>query len=91
MGMYLFQILMREGTTEKAIMVNFDQSLQSYTPLGDILVNAPFEFSFVYGDSDWVRRVDQDYAKTTIEARNSPNCKFHILPSSNHNMHMDNP
>jgi hypothetical protein len=49
---------MREGTTEKAIMVNFDQSLQSYTPLGDILVDAPFDFSFVYGDSDWVRRVD---------------------------------
>ena len=74
MGSYLFQILMREGKTERAIMVNFDLSLQSYTPLGDILCNVPFDFSFVYGSDDWVRRVDQDYAKVPIASVNKSNC-----------------
>ena len=62
MGQYLFHILMRKATTERAIMVNFDIGLTCETPLGDLLEHVPFDYSFIYGSDDWVRTVDLDYA-----------------------------
>ena len=73
-GAYIFQIIMRKGTTEKALMVNFEFGLKCVTPLGDVLGQAPFDFSFIYGDNDWVRSVEKDYAKNPIETKNKKEC-----------------
>jgi len=69
----MFHILYRDGTTEVAIMVNFGINLKSHLPLGteEKLANPdfPIPISFIYGDNDWVYHfVDQDYAKTCVEA-----------------------
>ena len=49
---------MRPGTTEYAIMVNFEVGLVCKLPLEDPTKlanpNLPFPVSFIYGDNDWV-------------------------------------
>lgn len=91
MADYLYHITMRKGTTEKALMVNFQLGLKCVTPLGDVLKDVPFDFSFIYGESDWVRNMEKEYAQISIEARNKPNCQYYICPDAGHNLHMDNP
>ncbi len=63
---------MRKGTSEYALMVLFDLRLQAHHPLGteNKLCNPcfPLNFSFVYGDSDWVRSIDLDYARYCVES-----------------------
>ena len=93
---YLFQVLLRKGTSEHAITVNFNFSLEPHLPLGTAEKLASPEFpipiSFIYGDHDWTRVVDQDYAKVCVEANQfKEDSKFHLVPDSDHNMHMDNP
>ena len=86
---------MRPGTTEYAIMVNFNYSLYPHFPLGteDKLSNPdlPFGISFIYGQNDWTRVVDDDFAKIVCEKNKFESSKFHEVPDSDHNMHMDNP
>ena len=61
---YLYQIIMRPGTTEYAIMVNFDIGLVCKIPLEDAskLSNPdlPFAVSFIYGDNDWVANMESE-------------------------------
>jgi len=63
---YMYQIFLRSSTTDTALMVMFNVSLEAHMPLGteSKLCNAdlPFNFSFVYGDKDWTRVVDKDFA-----------------------------
>ena len=86
---------MRAGTTEYAIMVNFNYSLYPHFPLGtaDKLCNPdlPIAVSFIYGSNDWTRVVDDDFAIKVIEINKFENSKFYEVPVSDHNMHMDNP
>lgn len=69
---YLYQIFMRNGTTEYGILLNFDFSLMAYLPLGTVekLSNPEYQipFSFIYGENDWTRVVDEDYGKNCVEA-----------------------
>jgi len=51
----------------------------------------PIAISFVYGSDDWTRVVDRDYAKECILANKHIDSSFHVVPDSDHNMHMDNP
>lgn len=93
---YLYQIFMRPGTSEHGIMVCFNFSLQTTLALGtaEKLLNPefPIPLSFVYGDKDWTRVVDQDFAKECVAANKfKENSHFFLCPDSDHNMHMDNP
>jgi len=76
-------------------MVNFNFSLQPHLPLGISQKLADPEFpipiAFAYGENDWTRVVDQDYAKVCVEANKFEDSKFFEVPNSDHNMHMDNP
>ena len=56
---YLFQILLRPGTTEYALFQQFDYGLHAYKPLAadDRLggeKTLPFAVSIVFGDRDWM-------------------------------------
>ena len=55
---------MRESTTECALMVLFDCALQAKLPLSnkDKLGNPnfPLPFTIIYGENDWVLRIDDD-------------------------------
>jgi len=59
---YMYQITMRDGTTEYAVQVMFNTDLQAKYPLGthDKLASPEFSkpVSFFYGDSDWAIQVD---------------------------------
>jgi len=94
----MFHIYQRSGTTEAALMVNFDLTLHAYLPLGteDKLANPnfPIPVSFFYGSRDWVRNIDQDFAQNCVAANQEKfpdSSKFIEIPDSDHNMHMDNP
>ena len=61
----------------------------------------PVPFSFIYGDMDWVARIDDGASLRLIEANqfyinggtkptNTTHGQFHVIPTSDHNMHMDN-
>lgn len=87
---------MRPGTTEYALMICFKLGLYpQLTPLGhpSKLANPdyPVPISFIYGEADWVRSLDEDYAKIVVAASQFPESKFHLVSFSDHNMHMDNP
>jgi hypothetical protein len=56
---YLYQILLREGTTENALFKQFDCGLHAHKPLaGDDRLGGkdkvPFPVSIVFGDRDWM-------------------------------------
>ena len=74
---YLYQIFCRRGTTEHALTINFNFVLDCHTPLGTkehfCSPTFPLDVSFIYGDADWVRHVDEDYAKNCVEANNLRN------------------
>lgn len=52
--------------------MNFNFSLEAHLPLGtkEKLANPefPIPVSFIYGDNDWTRVVDQDFCKVCIQA-----------------------
>jgi len=96
---YLYQIIMRPGSTEYALMVNFAPGLVCHIPLEDpsklANPNLPFAVSFIYGDNDWVGSMEQEAPQRTIDAllagNNSVRCHNLKCPGSGHNLHMDNP
>lgn len=102
---YMLQIFMREGTTEYAPMVNFTITLQAHIALGvkERLANLdfPLPMSFIYGDHDWVQHIEEDIADIVLyhnkfftedqDAMGLGISKVHVIPTSDHNMHMDNP
>jgi cardiolipin-specific phospholipase len=91
---YMYQVFMRPGTTESALMMCFELGFYSkVTPLGhpDKLLAMPIPVSFIYGENDWVKRVDKNAGKIVIEASQNPECKYYEVTNSDHNMHMDNP
>jgi hypothetical protein len=55
---YLFQILLRQSSTEYALFMQHDPGLHAHEPLdhANQLRNPdiPFPISFVYGDKDWM-------------------------------------
>lgn len=95
---YLFHVYCRKGAPEAALMVNFDFSLQPYLPLGSDLrlgnPNFPIPLSFIYGENDWARIVDQDFAKNIVSINNNKfknQSHLRYVPDSDHNSHLDNP
>lgn len=93
---YMYQIFMRPGTTEYALMICFDIMLYCrYPPLANPERMASKEFpipvSFIYGDADWVLSLEGDAGKNVVEANQSDESRYHIVAHSDHNMHMDNP
>ena len=93
---YMYQIFMRQGTTEFGIMLCFSLGLYSkVTPLGHetMLCNKdfPIPVSFMYGDDDWVRAVDENFGQKVVDANSNAGSKYHLVKSAGHNLHMDNP
>lgn len=97
---YLYQIITRKSTTERAISINFGLGMDCYTPVGDKdglqNPNFPLDIGFIYGEKhlDWVRNMDDDFAEKVVECRNRINpgqSSFNICPDSGHNIHWNNP
>lgn len=91
----MYQIYARPGKTEHALMILFSQSILAHIPLGtaEKLLNPNFRFgvSFVYGDSDWIRKIDEDAPELIASRRKQFKSKIHTLPDSGHLLHFDNP
>ena len=56
---YLYQIQMRQGTTEYALFLQFDSNLHALKPLAADnrlggLETIPFPISIVFGENDWM-------------------------------------
>ena len=88
---YMFQIFMREGTTEYGIMVMFDSSLHAIYPLHEDLSNCSMPVSFIYGSRDWTKLLDNNTAEDIVARNPNDGCRIHFLANSDHNMQMDNP
>ena len=69
---FLYQIHMREGTTEYSPMILFNHQMLALIPLGvkEKLARDGLEIpvSFVYGDNDWVQMIEEDIADTVTSA-----------------------
>lgn len=61
----------------------------------------PLPFSFIYGEFDWVYLLDEYASRALIRSNkyyigsgekpaNTTHGQLHIVPTSDHNMHMDN-
>ena len=102
---YMYQIFSRDGTTEYAPMMNFSLSLNAYVSLGVPGKVAdkeyPLPISFIYGDHDWVQGIEGNIADKILSFNQfyDEECvefglkrsHVHIVPTSDHNMHTDNP
>ena len=96
--MYMFQILLREGTTEYGIINMFNGDLQAYLPLGgpDKLGSPdfPLAISFFYGELDWMLEIEDPAASLVLEQNkkiHGSNSNFYKVSKANHAMHTDNP
>jgi hypothetical protein len=77
-------------------MVEFEPGIQAKIPLSNkeklCKESFPLALSFIYGELDWVLRLEKDAYAQVIEQNMEGNiCKMHIIPESDHNMHYDNP
>ena len=95
---------MRKGTTEKGITNLFQLPLLAHIPLAkeEKLGNPafPIAFSFIFGDRDWAARIDGGAAPRLVQKStfyeqpcllSGTKSQYHLVPDSDHNMHMDNP
>ena len=91
----MYQIYARPCKSERAIMIMFSQSILAHVPLGtaERLLNPNFKFgvSFIYGDSDWIRKIDEDAPDLIVSRKKHLKGKIHTLPDSGHLLHFDNP
>ena len=55
---YLYQVFMRDGTTEYSVMINLDSNLVAKIAVGETYMirnkDLDLPISFIYGDKDWV-------------------------------------
>ena len=88
---------MHPSTSETAIMILFSQGLQSYLPLGSnerlANQNLGVPVSYVFGDADWMRHCEEDFAKEVVMMTQptQPDNHFYVCSRSGHNLHIDNP
>ena len=68
---YLFQILMRPGTTEYALFQLFAIGIRSKYGLNNLLNSEDFkvEFTIIFGDIDWVKELDSGASELLIELK----------------------
>ena len=92
---YLFQILLRQSSTEYALFMQVDPGLHAHAPLDhpEQLRNPdlPFPVSFIYGTRDWM---DSRGALEIVKANKffaSGESQLHVLPDAGHQLFMNNP
>lgn len=93
---YLYQILLREGTTEYALFRQFDYGLHAFRPLaGDDRLGGlnavPFPISVVFGDRDWMDTRGSAKIVMANKYFSQGLCNLYKLPNSGHQMAIDNP
>jgi pimeloyl-ACP methyl ester carboxylesterase len=98
MSDYMYQIIMRPGTTEYAIHLMFNADLHAHLPLGadDKLGSStfPIPVSFYYGTKDWVLFVEENAGELCVNNNkriHKNKSSYNMVEGSDHNLHMDNP
>ena len=70
-GAYTYQIFMKPGESEYALLLNFDEQLRAYEPLmsHQCLGNDdfPVPVSIMMGETDWMHEVDQGASQKLVE------------------------
>ena len=51
----------------------------------------PLAISFIYGSDDWVKLIEEDTPDLIVATNKFETSKSYIVPTSDHNLHMDNP
>ena len=76
-------------------MINFDVRMQAKMPLSHPSKlgrrDFPVPFSFFFGENDWVQFLDEGGSQELLKNSKFKESKYHTIPASDHNMHMDNP
>ena len=76
-------------------MINFNLEGQTTLPLcvPDKFLDQkfPIPISFIFGDKDWVKILEGDAPEQICSTNQFASSKVHTLPTSDHNLHMDNP
>lgn len=84
---YLYQILLRPGSSEYSLTYLFNLGIWAKKPLEPLLPNLETKLSFFYGSEDWT---DSESAKRVSEAFPG-NWNVNIIANSDHHMYFDNP
>lgn len=100
----MFCINADESLQEKVIFINFNLKLEANYPLAtdDKLLSKdfPIPISIMMGENDWVRGMEADapanicnsskFAAKSDTEEGLMVSKYHIIPTSDHNLHFDN-
>ena len=93
---FFYQLFMRQGSSEYALMMLFTPELQAHVPLfrkdqglrQREMVDLPV--SIVIGEVDWVKDKIRNAGKECVKMRervgNELQSKYYICPSAGHNM-----
>ena len=91
----MYQVMMRECFVDTATMQTFNVGMICKNPVGapDKLGSSTFPIgvSFIYGDADPLRGLEEDGPQKVVDINPNPGCKVHICPETEHNMHQENP
>lgn len=75
-------------------MICLGETILAHVPLGtkEKLLNPDLKFgvSIVYGDSDWIRAIDEDAPDQIVNKSKFKSSKMYVLPESGHLLHFDN-
>ena len=79
-------MMMSPSTSDRGLILAFNQGCVAALPLGapDKLGDPdfPIPVSYIYGETDWARYVDEAYSKKVAESQNGSH--YHICPKAGH-------
>jgi pimeloyl-ACP methyl ester carboxylesterase len=86
---------MKPSSTDTSILTSFAPGFVCQDPLDSPLKLSsgkfPIPVSFIYGELDWVRVIEEDGPKNVVEANPNKGSKIHVIKNSDHNIQMENP
>mmetsp|Transcript_5064 Transcript_5064/g.8635 ORF Transcript_5064/g.8635 Transcript_5064/m.8635 type:complete len:138 (+) Transcript_5064:683-1096(+) len=92
-GAFTYQIFMRDGNAEMALILAFDSQLQAFLPLGVSSKMAdpdfPVPFSIIIGDRDWVNECDDGASQMCVginKKKFGSQSNFYACPQAGHNL-----
>jgi len=95
---FTYQLIMKKGWSDYAMLVLFDQFLRSRLPLATptklLDPNFPVPISIVMGSDDWMLKVDKGASQEIINSNkklHGNESNYYLCPNAGHVMNCDNP
>ena len=94
---FSYQLIMRKGWSDYAMLINFDCKLRALLPLATSSKFGSEDFqvpiSILMGDRDWMLKADKGASEDVIaqnKKKHGYQSNYYIVPNAGHTLHVDN-